>query len=488
MQKNLLPIKRSIPQHIPFLTFFLLSFSALLFSFGCSNQKNHLSGSCGKCHDVNPDINHQIECSVCHNGNTQADTIQEAHKGMVSQPAHPDNLQNTCGKCHQQQAEGIRHSQHFTLHDSVNLIRRAFGAKKDIDSLTAVPIHESIDSIEQLSDDLLRRRCLRCHLYSNGDDYSATQHATGCAACHMSASTDNKSTHVLSKTPNDNNCLSCHYGNRVGFDYYGRSEHDFNEEYRTPYTLEETTSRPYGVDYHQLSPDIHQVRGLICIDCHGQDELMTAPTAATKATCASCHAENLLIQSPPAGVKRLQSQFAFTSSTTGKEYILPVMQHPAHKQYTKVDCQVCHGQWFFNDTETHLLRSDLDEYDHWTYLTVQGSSEIEKLLKHNLNYDNEELPPETTDKITGDIRLGVWYKGYTMRRWETPLIALDENGVLKVMRPVLNLTLSWIDDEENIRIDNYRSQAPNSGMRPYTPHTTGPAGMFYQQRLHEIPR
>ena len=54
------------------------------------------------------------------------------------------------------------------------------------------------------------------------------------------------------------------------------------------------------------------------------------------------------------------------------------------------------------------------------------------------------------------------------------------------MRPVLDLHLSWIDEEHKVRFDAVAAQSDNKGVQPYTPHTTGPAGIFYRQRLQDF--
>lgn len=476
--------------HSPYLLF--LCVSVLLCVSGCTEEKQPAS-TCLTCHEAMVDSSHQMmTCTDCHKGNDKATEVADAHQSFVAQPSHPDNMQAICAECHQTQVNTLPHSLHYTQKNLVNLVRTSFGAKKDVSSLLAIPVSNPPQNSLELSEDLLRRRCLRCHLFSSGDDYSATKHGTGCAACHLTYEAGKLSSHTFTATPQDKACLSCHYGNRVGFDYHGRFEHDFNHEYRTPYNAADTTDRPYGVDYHDLAADIHQQRGMVCIDCHGaelmQKEGPQSPQGAPKTdsrSCISCHDAALLTIDMPAGVTSTSKGFSFTSKS-GSAHPLPVMSHPAHDHYQAVACQVCHAQWSFNDTEIHLLRSDLDEYDAWARLTVQGSSEVEMLLEHNLNYDNEELPPEMSDKISGDMRLGIWYKGFLMRRWEGPLLGRAANGTIQVVRPKLKLTLSWIDEDDEVRFDSIPSLAPDEGMRPYTPHTTGPAGIFYEQRLRDF--
>jgi hypothetical protein len=43
-----------------------------------------------------------------------------------------------------------------------------------------------------------------------------------------------------------------------------------------------------------------------------------------------------------------------------------------------------------------------------------------------------------------------------------------------------------MDEEEIVRFDSVRSQASDMGMRPYVPHTTGPAGFFYKEHIEQF--
>lgn len=481
----MLPFKNS---HFHQFVISLLGVFVLLAGSGCSSQERELYGLCIDCHQqVTVDSNHQFRCSSCHGGQDDTDEKELAHTELIASPAHPDNMEMSCGTCHEEQVKQLPASLHYTLDNLVGLVRDSFGADDRVSRLIDIPEHEDIETILQLSDDMLRRRCLRCHLFGSGDSYRKTNRATGCGACHLTRDSHGQTEdHVFTKTPDDSRCLSCHYGNYVGADYHGRSEHDFNEEYRTPYFTNMDT-RPYGVEYRELAADIHQQRGMGCVDCHSGDHLMGIGNISIDPACIDCHDHESLTARQPTNVEKTEDGFSLNSMVSGRSHLLPLMKDSAHKRYSgKVACQVCHGQWSFNDHATHLLRSDLDEYDEWDRLTVQGSSEIEQFLEHNLDYDNEELPPQMRDQITGEFRDGVWYKGYTMRRWEWPLLGRDSEGIITVVRPILNLSLSWIDEDENVPFDSIRSSAENGGMLPYVPHTTGPAGLFYEQRIRDF--
>lgn len=438
---------------------------------------------CAACHpEVATAAPHDLACGECHRGEAGADQRDIAHQGLIARPAHPDHMLETCGTCHGDLVRESAASLHFTLRNEVNLVRGHFGAAEPLARLTEIPVVPEPTSALKLADDLLRRRCLRCHVYTSGDDYPLTGRGTGCAACHLSFVEGKAQSHQLLARPTDQQCLGCHYGNVVGADYYGRYEHDYNWEYRTPFVTREPYLRPYGIEYHDLIPDIHQRRGLACIDCHREHRLMH--DGEKPLTCAACHRTTTGTAEPlPDNVARENGTLVLTTVGDGKKHSIPAPVHPAHEQYgSQVACPVCHAQWAFNDSTTHLLRSESDDALTWERLTVQGSSEIEHLVTQNLADDGKELLPITMrDGITGEMRPGVWYQGFSQRRWEDMLIRRDRDGVIKVFRPILDLRLSAIAADETVLLDNGAGSGP--GLLPYTPHTTGPAGLFFLNRF-----
>lgn len=445
---------------------------------------------CRHCHREQSPSPHDFSCSICHEGDDTSNDSQVAHRDLITQPAHPLSMATTCGHCHPDQSADVARSKHFTLTDQVNLTRKAFGARETLDDPTQIPIHAAPETPLQLADDLLRRHCLRCHPYSSGDPYPLVGHGTGCAACHMDFSNGSPVSHTFLAAPGDKQCLHCHHGNWVGADYHGRFEHDFNEEYRTPYftsgPVHGPSNRPYGVEYHQLASDVHQQKGMICVDCHSGAELMNRP-GARAIQCQNCHLRKNLENARPDNVIEESGAF-FLLSKKKQRHPIPLMRHPAHSEYQDtLHCQVCHAQWTFNDIGTHLLRNDTREQDDFWRLTVQGSWEVEQLLTHNLSPDTTTtLPPTMTDKFSGEQKKGIWLQGYTMRRWETIQLGRDENGAISVMRPLLDLHLSWLDENHITRFDSVAAQSSRHGLQPYTPHTTGPAGLFYRQRIEEF--
>ncbi len=342
---------------------------------------------------------------------------------------------------------------------------------------------------------MLRRRCLRCHVYYPGDDYPATRGGTGCAACHLRYEDGRLVSHKFVKTPPDELCLRCHYANFVGADYYGRFEHDYNSEYRTPFDPEGVSQRPFGVEYHQLATDVHQQAGMSCIDCHsgaelmgetagqqnhgadkskGQGEKKGGSASAGKVACTDCHA----LHGKPV---------TLSTRLTGKKLVAPPMQDKAHDRYNgKVDCAVCHAQWSFSDEGTHLIRLDIMDFEPWADLTVQSSYEVEEQLEDAIYGDGLYDKPFMRDKISGDLMLGIWLKGFGQRRWEKVAVCTDESGKLRVCRPLLDLYLSYVDRDGKVVYDSQPIARKEMKLLPYEPHTIGKAGLFYRRRLPGI--
>lgn len=478
-------------------SFTVCSLLLIILALGCENNDQNepivvsqppLSYSpapgCITCHpNVILDENHSFSCTGCHRGDNSATDRETAHKTLVYRPAHPDHMAATCGSCHLQQVQRHEKSLHFTLNNAVNLTRLHFGAKSELDSLTDIPIqHQEGDQRLALVDDMLRRHCLRCHVYSPGDSYHFVRRATGCGSCHLAFSRGKLESHTFIKTPTDRQCLSCHYANRVGSDYYGRYEHDFNWEYRTPYGKDYYSPRPYGVEQHNLSSDIHKQRGLSCVDCHNA-EMLSGETGRLQ--CNSCHGWHIDDPKPASKNLFIEDDRLVLISSRGKTHEVPAMIHPAHERYGReVSCQVCHAQWSFNDSTTHLLRSEYDDFYQWERLTVQSNSWVESLIEHNLYSYEDEISPTARDSISGEMRSGVWFMGYTERRWKRMIIRRDTDGIIKVFRPILDLTLSAVDKDGTVIFDNLSGDG--DGLLPYTPHTTGSAGIFYLSRFSHL--
>jgi hypothetical protein len=204
-------------------------------------------------------------------------------------------------------------------------------------------------------------------------------------------------------------------------------------------------------------------------------------------TCSACHDRKRQERPPPAGISETTDGLLFVSAATARSFPVPQLRHPAHTAYRNTaGCLACHARWTFNDGTTHLLRIDHDDFYDFFHLSTDGSSEVKTIIESHIDLDGAWLAPVMTDKFTGEPLPGIWLKGYLERRWEEPLFVRDDDGRISPARPILDLRLSWIDRDETVRFDNLRPLLDSRLLRPYAPHTVGPAGLFYEDRLRRF--
>lgn len=444
---------------------------------------NETSRECLGCHELDFDADHRFDCLACHLKSQKDAVSLEDHPPVLSRPAHPDYAMQVCADCHAEEIKMVSGNNHYTLSAHVTLTRYAFGVSADEpapETPAGINSYDEPAAVSELVDDLLGRRCLRCHVYTSGDSFSSVTRGTGCAACHLSFEGGRMISHQFAANPADDRCLSCHYGNHVGYDYHGRFEHDFNEEYRTPYFAEKKNPRPHGVEARQLQRDIHQRAGMVCIDCHARSNVMGA---AGNPQCIDCHRSAGGAEAPGA-FENGDGVPVFTSAVSAEEFAVPLLKHQAHWAYgERFSCQACHARWTYNDAPTHLLRIDHEDFYDFYKLSLDGSSEVLNIISSHISDDGAFLEPVMSNKFSGIEKPGIWFKGYGERRWESVRLIEDDAGRITTGRPILDLRLSWIDEYEEVRFDNIEPLEGRARIRPYAAHTIGSAGLFYEDRI-----
>jgi len=418
---------------------------------------------CVSCHDVSLDAAHKMACTECHGGNGTASDFTRAHRGLNRWPARPETMKDSCGRCHLEEVKNASVSSHFTLEDEIGMVWKAFFPDAPIPSLFDLPAEDFPSSPEGIVGDLLRRFCLRCHVYYPGDDYASTKRGTGCAACHFKpAWKDGTLQHRFTGKVQDKACLSCHYGNFVGWDFVGRTEKDLPEDFFAPLVKGRHIQRPYGVIWHEMTPDIHCTKGFSCTDCHSrgpcQGTNQTKPGTGFNRGCLKCHQEG---------------KGTATFMDTKK---------PGHRAYDTelVACGTCHAVWTPLDKGRTLVRQDSPDFDEWAWLYIQGNSEVEETVEEMITLPYFSRIALMTDKLTSQLRLGLWFQLFYERRFGPVILGEDENGRLQVMRPLLDLSISYVNFYGETVFDNLRprNEGNPAGLTPYNPHTIGPADIF----------
>jgi len=341
-------------------------------------------------------------------------------------------LQNECTTCHKSKIKQCQKSNHYTLHNAINITRQTWGIKDSNVTLQNLPMPKNdIHKPADLVDDFLRRKCLKCHLTSN--TINKTQNS--CLACHNKHFSKEDSKKAK---PSMNKCLKCHNNEYIGTDYKGLFPHDYDKAYRSPITKEGYyPPRPYGIDFHHLNSDIHFQKGMTCTDCHNNSK---NKKWEDKVSCKSCH-----------------------TNLTKKN----------HKSYHKnIDCSTCHTSWSVSSYELNLLRDDTPNYSQWKRLKVQDDLYLENYLKKVLK-SKKIIEPMMLDNITNNLSKGLWYSGWLFKRWENIFLINDENGKIKIAKPMYQYRISYKNKDSKMILDDV-THIENKKIEvflPKTPHT-----------------
>lgn len=318
---------------------------------------------------------------------------------------------NECLQCHQKQMQKCKASKHFTLKSAINITRGAFGINNSSVTLQTLPLPKSdIKQPKDLVDDMLRRKCLRCHLTSK--QINPTQNL--CLACHNRHK--DRSDATLAKATQQK-CLKCHNGEFIGTDYLGKFPHDFDKSYRSP--LDKDGFYPNakdGIDYHFLSSDVHHKANLTCISCHNK-----SLKNWERPKCTNCH------------------------------------QHLSSKNHqsfhSKLSCTSCHAAWMVNSYNLNLLRDDTPNYKQWKRLTMQFDPYLENFLINALKAPTPPTP-KMPDYITNKLHSGIWYSGWKFRRWENFYLVNSKEHKIELAKPMFQYKISYKDKSGSVVLDN----------------------------------
>ncbi len=486
-----------------------------LLLLGCSERDPGAAGIAGQaCEDCHagievPGPGHDLECAACHVAAAPSswDRRPAPHPAVAANPSSPEHWEHTCGSCHAEQLARIQRSLHWTQTGVINHTRYLLGAQPDVvppawtlQSLAAAPPPDPaapVTAPADVADDLLRRRCLRCHLMAPGGwtpgqggdagpapagSSDGLWRGSGCAACHVPYAADGRSwsgdaavraagtagrprRHVIQRPSTSDPCLACHHGDATGADYAGLMPADDHADYRVPEHSGLDRPALYGADQRRLRPDLHHEAGMICTDCHGVGEVMgtlDGPVPALEheavtVRCADCHAEALA-----AGGNAAHDVVAHASLT----------------------CAACHARWAPQSFGLHLHRSLVPTWDLWIPRALQGDPELTARVAAAAALSPEAraaVPPAMTDRITGEERPGLWAAGRTLRRWEEPALGVTADGRYAPLRPRHGYRVTAVDAAGLVVLDDReptRGDGSGSGRasEPFTPHTTAPAG------------
>ncbi len=452
---------------------------------------------CLECHEGIERMNndHAFTCVKCHLLPADRGLVLDTHSKVLRYPGAPEHVETLCGECHQKEIALLRNSLHYTLAGIIGQTRYLWGAQE-----TPVPKYspsehtllkklprskKQPETAADLVDDLLQRRCFRCHLGQRPPERKGLYRGVGCGACHVPYADDGiyrggdptlwgkrgyPQTHTFARPISVEQCLHCHNGPRVGADYVGLFEHDYHMSYRTPWVGGSMPEPIYLMDHHQLSKDIHQERGLLCVDCHDQGDVMgrgkmfASQLEAISVRCDQCHG--------PLSPASQHVERVFLDRQ-GREHPLPQWNTsvPAHgiEEMRRLHCTSCHATWGFYDYGLSLLRDDRTDLSRWGPWRLQGNDMIARLFDHSGRFLGlKEVP-------------GPWFTGWRFRRWENLTLGVDSKGRIAPFRPHYQYMISFVDQEGRVVMDNVIPQREDQNGRgwaymPFYPHTVRPRG------------
>jgi len=262
-------------------------------------------------------------CVSCHGGNPAGKTKDDAHRGIfgLADPSYAGRWERGCGDCHQHQLERMRSSQMYTNAGMIAQIQATWEGERDsvvyaargarLHDTAGLPLtHTSVIALDNLSGDLYRKFCARCHVAKQNEADDGAGHAAGCAACHFPYADDatyrggdptmkgrkpHSRTHAMAGLPPLEACTRCHHrSGRVALAYQGLNDGN-NGLVPTKGGLPGPLPGSDQRNYSHIAPDVHFAAGMECIDCHTSREVMGDGYATPgmhgqlEIACEDCH-------------------------------------------------------------------------------------------------------------------------------------------------------------------------------------------------------
>lgn len=274
---------------------------------------NRETESCLNCHQMNTGFSEYhnpelIGCVSCHLGDPTSMDKETSHNGMVLIPGNLSNADQTCGKCHMNELNKIKHSLMTTNSGIIDVDKFVFGETDSLDYQYHIK-----DLKFSAADKHLRDLCANCHLGAEKKQYgSITQlsRGGGCNACHLNYSEEAKDDldkylgSNKEKLPkihpssdifvSNTHCFGCHSrSSRISTNYEGWQETLLDEKD----VLDKEKFKVFEDKrvYSYQGEDIHHAKGILCVDCHSSHEVMgdgndyLHEEDAVKLQCSDCH-------------------------------------------------------------------------------------------------------------------------------------------------------------------------------------------------------
>lgn len=422
-----------------------------------------------------------LACTACHQGRGQSAEQDQGHAGLIANPSALDQAPKACGACHPGWPQKVAASPMATNMGLINQTRYLWGAQESLEPRYGARAGAGLEMLPhpaqsgQAVDDLLRRRCLRCHLGVPGADMEGARRSAGCAACHRPRDAQGHlpQGHGLTRKVPVSQCLTCHAGCGAGGAYVGLVPRDDDPAARF---LETDPQRPrlwQGRAWRPMTPDLHHQAGLACIDCHVQSEIMgdgglrAAGLLHVGLRCATCHGTPgqpprqvlTTMEQPLNNIRPLEGGgWLLTAKLDGRARAIPMLgggalTPVAHRvpQHGRVACHACHNALNPADWGWQVLLETRPRYQQWAPQAAQGDPQVLSEINGQLALPEERRrPPQSRDWLNGETRPGLWLVAPWFRRFEWRLYGQGPDGKSYLLAPRFQYVLTSLDQEGRV--------------------------------------
>lgn len=497
----------------------LLRFLALCLCLGLSSltacrQHSADSTGCRSCHgEIEAVSASHTSCISCHGGDGGTRDKRKAHATMYG-PGNPSGWQTwdkTCGPCHPYQLERVRSTLMYTAAGMIRNIQRTWEGEdgnsyssrgvKTFDEKGNPLELKPVAELDNLSGELYRKFCSRCHVGNAIGDVYAAGHASGCAACHFPYNetstyegTDltvrgrapHSITHTLEPLPGIQVCIRCHNrSGRIALSYQGLSDGNSS-------LVPTKNGRPGPVIFSGLrnavhiAPDVHFAKGMECIDCHTSRDVMGDGYAyanmylQTEVQCEDCHGG----AEPPRWrqIER-ENDDAVRESRNYKMQMRPGMKMVLTgkgRSYSNV---------FVQDDKVYVLGKKSGKLHHAKVITgtpahtIAGHGRLECYACHSrtvvqcygchTRYDKTQ---PGMDYIKGLETPGAFSETEDIRMLYPFPLALNQRGRISPVTPGCQTFVSVVEADGTLSKDEYIARfkgKPQLRFAPFYSHNTG---------------
>lgn len=357
---------------------------------------------------------------------------------------------------------------------------------KDGSFRTTDDMGNEIEISNEVSDSQWRKSCARCHFWIDRTSGFADMRAQGCATCHVLFDDDGKykgndptipkdkgghpKVHQLTMAIPATQCIHCHNrGGRTGVSFEGRMESDF---YGTPFKQGELSKLMFhGKYYNTPVRDIHYEKGMECIDCHTQFDVMGDGNIYSKKyeqveiRCEDCHGnykegiKTAKVTNPDDRVVRLGKASPNYKNKLGDEMVLtargnkytnakiidgePILiskfdgrehkvtvitgkkgAHSIAQHQERMECNACHARWTSQCYGCHDYYDQTSKSKDW------------------LQYDTDAKKYNTTP--------GNWPEWRSYVRFLEPTLGISAKGKVSTFVPACQIQFSAIDEKAKV--------------------------------------